>query len=178
MIRQKVFKAAAIILCLVAGPAIAGHADAENLPGPPTDWKTGKLGHLTRYIGTHQYEPIIKDPHVAKALSGLLGNELSHLLQNLKAPWTIDMEGTGLILGGYKPHEAHRERAIVVVEVYDGKVHAMIFSEGRTTIYSNEKYYFSLPRAIRLSARWAEIKPILETPPRGNFQWAGRGKWK
>ena len=172
------FKLTAIILCLVAGPAVAGHEDAENLSDPPTDWKTGKLGHLTRYIGTHQYEPIINDLHVAKALSDLLGNELSHLLQNLKAARTINMEGTGLILGGYKLHEAHRERATVVVEVYDGKVHAMIFSEGRTTIYSNEKYYFSLPRAIRLSARWAEFKPMLETPPRGDFHWVGRGTWK
>ncbi len=178
MIRHKVFKVAAIILCLVAGPAVAGHDDAEKISDPPTDWKTGKLGHLSPYIGTYQYEPIIEDPHVAKALSDLLGSELSHLLQNLKAPRTIDMEGSGLILDGNKLHEAHRERATVVVEVYNGKVHAVIFSEGRTTIYSKEKYYFSLPQAIRLSARWAEIKPILETPPRGDFQWVGRGTWK
>ena len=172
------FKLAAIILCLVAGPAVAGHEDAEKLSYPPTDWKTGKLGHLSRYIGTYQYEPIIEDPHVAKTLSDLLGSEIPHLVKNLEARGPVGFDGAELSLVGSKAHEAHRERATVVVDVYDGKVHAVIFSEGQTTIYSKEKSYLFLPEAIRLSARWAEIKPILETPPRGDFNWVGRGTWK
>ncbi len=170
---------AAVIVGLIVAPvpAVPEYAAAASKVDS-TDWKKGKLGDLAKYVGTYRYEPILDDPRVAAALSELLGDEMSHLIDNLGLRGTVGLEGRGLVIDGQKPHEGDREHATVVVDMYDGSVHALIYSEGTVTIYSKEKSYAFLPRAIRMSARWDEIWPLLEAPPRDGLTWIGKGKWE
>ncbi len=131
------------------------------------DWKTGKLGHLSQYIGTTNYEAVFDDTFVRRAMEKLLGDNVSHLRQNLKSRGAIDLEGSELVLWGGKPHEGNLERAVLIIDIYDGTVHAGIFSNGRTTIFSNvdketadyfepEVVYGFLPEALRRFVRWDE----------------------
>ena len=146
------------------------------------DWKTGKLGHLSQYIGTTNYEAVFDDPFVRRAMEELLGDNVSHLRQNLKSRGSIEIEGQYLALWGQKPHEGHLENAILVINVYDGKIHAGIFSNGRTTIFSKvdretadyfqpEQLYGLLPEPLRRFVRWDEIRELIKSEPKTNFRW-------
>ena len=147
-----------------------------------TNWKTGKLGYLSQYIGTTNYEAVFDDRFVRRAMEKLLGDNVSHLRQNLKSRGAIDLEGPELVLWGGKPHEGNLERAVLIIDIYDGTVHAGIFSNGRTTIFSNvdketadyfepELLYGLLPEALRRFVRWDEISELIKSEPRTNFQW-------
>ncbi len=147
-----------------------------------TNWKTGKLGHLSQYIGTTNYEAIFDDPIVRRAMEKLLGDNVSHLRQNLKSRGAIDLEGPELVLWGGKPHEGNLERAVLIIDIYDGTVHAGIFSNGRTTIFSKvdkgtadyfepELLYGLLPEALRRFVQWDEIRELIKSEPKTNFRW-------
>ena len=146
------------------------------------DWKTGKLGHLSKYIGTTNYEAVFDDSFVRRAMEKLLGDNVSHLRQNLKSRGAIDLEGPELVLWGQKPHEGNLERAVLIVDIYDGTIHAGIFSNERTTIFSKvnkgtadyfepEQLYGLLPEALRRFVRWDEISELIKSEPKMNFRW-------
>lgn len=135
------------------------------------DLKVGKLGHLAPYIGTYWFEKVFEDPHVKKRMEQLLGDRLSHFMKNVDVRGAIEFQGSKMVLRGGRAHETHRERAILIVNVYDGKIHAGIFSEGRTTIFSREKRYGYLSSAIREWVRLEEIETMVEKPPAKNFEW-------
>ena len=147
-----------------------------------TNWKTGKLGYLSQYIGTTNYEAVFVDPFVRRAMEKLVGDNVPHLRQNLKSRGAIDLEGPELVLWGQKPHEGNLERAVLIIDIYDGTVHAGIFSNGRTTIFSKvdkgtadyfepELLYGLLPEALRRFVRWDEIEELIKSEPRTNFRW-------
>ncbi len=83
---------------------------------------------------------------------------------------------------GNKAHEAHLENAILIVDIYDGTIHAGIFSNGQTTIFSKvdketadyfqpEVVYGFLPGALRQWVRWDEIRELRRLAPQTNFRW-------
>ncbi len=146
------------------------------------DWKTGKLGNLSQYIGTTNYEAVFDEPFVRRAMEKLLGDNVSHLRRNLKSRGAIALEGSELVLWGQKPHEGNLERAVLIVDIYYGKIHAGIFSNGRTTIFSKvdketadyfqpEQLYGLLPEALRRFVRWDEIRELRRLAPQTNFRW-------
>ena len=147
-----------------------------------TNWKTGKLGYLSQYIGTTNYEAVFDDSFVRRAMEKLLGDNVSHLRRNLKSRGAIALEGSELVLWGQKPHEGNLERAVLIVDIYDGKIHAGIFSNGQTTIFSKvdketadyfkpEVVYGFLPGALRQWVRWDEIRELRRLAPQTNFRW-------
>jgi hypothetical protein len=161
--------------------AAAFTAVGANVP-QEVDWRSGKLRHLFQYVGTYNFEAIFDDPFVRRAMEELLGDNVSHLRQNLKSRGSIEIEGQYLALWGQKPHEGHLENAILVINVYDGKIHAGIFSNGRTTIFSKvdketadyfepELLYGLLPDALRRFVRWDEIEELMKSEPKTNFRW-------
>ena len=165
------------LLVMAAGCTTVGENVHEY-----TNWKTGKLGNLSQYIGTTNYEAVFDDPFVRRAMEKLLGDNVSHLRQNLKSRGAIDFEGSELVLWGQKPHEGNSERAVLIVDIYDGKIHAGIFSNGRTTIFSKvdkepagyfqpEVVYGFLPEALRRFVRWDEIRELIKSEPKTNFRW-------
>ena len=147
-----------------------------------TNWKTGKLGHLSQFIGTTNYEAVFDDSFVRRAMEKLLGDNVSHFRQNLKSRGAINLEGPVLVLWGGKPHEGNLERAVLTIDIYDGTVHAGIFSNGQTTIFSKvdketadyfdpEVVYGFLPEALRQFVRWDEISELIKSEPKTNFRW-------
>ena len=72
--------------------AAAFTAVAANVP-QEVDWRSGKLRHLFQYVGTYNFEAIFDDPFVRRAMEELLGDNVSHLLQNLKSRGSIEIEG-------------------------------------------------------------------------------------
>ena len=165
------------LLMMAAGCTTVG----ANVP-QEVDWRSGKLRHLFQYVGTYNFEAIFDDPFVRRAMEELLGDNVSHLRKNLKSRGSIEIEGQYLALWGQKPHEGHLENAILVINVYDGKIHAGIFSNGRATIFSRvdketadyfepEVVYGFLPGALRQWVRWDEIRELRRLAPQTNFRW-------
>ena len=165
------------LLITAAGCTTVG----ANVP-QEVDWRSGKLRHLFQYIGTTNYEAVFDDSFVRRAMEKLLGDNVSHLRQNLKSRGAIDLEGSELVLWGGKPHEGNLENAILIVDIYDGTVHAGIFSNGQTTIFSRvdketadyfqpEVVYGFLPEALRRFVRWDEIRELIKSEPKTNFRW-------
>ena len=165
------------LLVTVAGCTTVG----ANVP-QEVDWRSGKLRHLFQYVGTYNFEAIFDDPFVRRAMEELLGDNVSHLLQNMEVRSPIESEGPELALWGNKAHEAHLENGILVINVRDGTIHAGIFSNGQTTIFSRvdketsdyfepEVVYGFLPGALRQWVRWDEIRELRRLAPQTNFRW-------
>ena len=72
--------------------AAAFTAVAANGP-QEVNWRSGKLRHLFHYVGTYNFEAIFDEPFVRRAMEELLGDNVSHLLQNLKSRGSIEIEG-------------------------------------------------------------------------------------
>ena len=72
-----------------------------------TNWKTGKLGHLSQFIGTTNYEAVFDDSFVRRAMEKLLGDNVSHLLQNMEVRSPIESEGPELALWGRIVRSGH-----------------------------------------------------------------------
>jgi hypothetical protein len=133
------------------------------------DAKQGRLGHLSQYIGTKHHEAILNDPQVRRALNNIVGQSLPHLLRNLEDPSTINFIGSWMVLRGAKKDEAYRERAIVVIDVFNGMVHAGIFSNGHRTVFSVKEEFGDVPVPL-LEWVWSrEINAIRSKIPEANF---------
>lgn len=130
------------------------------------------LGHLVKYAGTYDYYSVLNDPAVLGQLRSLLGTELSHLFQNIGVLGPIDLVGSELELTGGRAHETHVERAFISVNVVMGTVEAIIFSHGKSTVYSRAKNYRGLHGATRMKLHMSEINAMLARPPTGNVVFA------
>lgn len=136
------------------------------------DWKKGKLGHLSTYIGTYNIMAIYDDPYVNRVLKDRLGKEYQHLIRNLQVRGPIDMVGGHLVVSGNEPHNAYNEAAILTVSPYDGEVNVALFSQGKITLYSQRDKYEYLPADLQV---WIflinkEDSNIYSTPP-ANLVW-------
>ena len=106
------------------------------------DFKKGKLGHLSKYIGTYNYDAILDDTVVKENLKTLVGEkELATIRQNLGVIGPIEFIETSLVLSGQAPHEGGSEEAMVFVELSDGTVRAGLLHEKKVTIYAKDSSY-------------------------------------
>jgi hypothetical protein len=140
--------AAAVLIVLSAVAAKPGVDDM--------DWKEGKLGHLSRFIGTYHYDTVLDDPQVKQALAQTVGNDVGLLKENLAARSPIDFIEGNLVLSGLEPHMGGIEQATLWIRVYDGTVLAAIMHESKVTIYgvgpgesAKGSRYGHLPREFR-----------------------------
>ena len=166
----KVLICALYVLCAVGrGFSCRGAVDPEDL----LDWTTGgKLERLAKHIGTIDYEAVWNDPYVHERLLDLMGaDKLAHLKENLQVRGTTDLEGSDLVLEGGKPHKANLENGIMVVDLYNGKVHAGIFSNGHTTAYTKETGYWRFPRSLKIFVHWEKLSLIWSHLPEQDFKW-------
>ena len=135
------------------------------------DWRSGKLAHLYQYIGTYEYDAVFDDLAVRRSMKALLGENISLFLRNIQARAPIGFEGSGLVLKGLKPHEGDKETAILIVEPYDGEIHAAIMSEGKIAVYSKALKYEHLPIAIRQWVQWQVNHHLFMSEPKADFRW-------
>lgn len=158
-----------ILLCWIAVlPSAPVHAGG----GEEIDWKEGKFGYLAQYAGTSDWFAVLDDPHVAAELSRLVGEDLAHLRENMLAGGTVGIRDDLIIINGNRPHEANVERAFVTVSMHDGAVQAAIYSNGRTTVYTDETNYAYLNPLFRMWIHGDRIYDIIAKPPARDFRWA------
>ncbi len=81
-----------IVLIGLLVTAAAFTAVGANVP-QEVDWRSGQLRHLFQYVGTYKFEAVFDDPFVRRAMEELRGDNVSHLLQNLKSRGSIEIEG-------------------------------------------------------------------------------------
>lgn len=162
-----------LLLTTLTACATASPDDAHNIG---IDLKKGKLSRLVPLIGTYRFEQVFEDSHVKQAIRELLGNDLPYLLVGVDVRDVIEFRGSDIVLRWHHAHEAHRERAILVVNIYDGRAHAGILSEGSMTIYSEENAYLALPAPIREWIWFNSYSKLLETSPTKNFAWLPQGR--
>ena len=148
----------AVLVCMAAllggltsmpfGPAAAQDEATEK-----TDWKQGAWGHLSRYIGTYDYDAVLGDPAVDEKLSAMLGPEKDRLLTNLTVHTPIGFENDCLVLSGNAEKVGNMQKAYMNVCLYAGKINAVIYSKGTVSVYTALKKYEYLPMSLR---QWIE----------------------
>jgi hypothetical protein len=153
--------------CAATWVALAGPAQA-------TDWKQGKLGHLSQHIGTYDYGAILGDPAVRSALQDLAGSDVENIVINLDVASSIAFIDGHLVLRGNAPHQGGLEEALVMVNVYNGQVRAALLHDNRMTLFAADTEYEYVPRELRdfLRPRTDYARPVLPH----NVEWAGRPK--
>lgn len=115
-----------LLLALMAALPATARAQA---PRPTTQ---GPLGHLSRLIGTYDYNAVFTDRSVSQALSAMLGAQGVRLLRtNTTVASPIAFDGSWLILRGLAPHLGGSEEAILGVQPSTGRVDTAILSNGR-----------------------------------------------
>jgi hypothetical protein len=156
-----------LVIAATASLATASAAGVETSDG--MDWKPWKLGHLSKYIGSDQFQPVLNDPHVREELKAIVGESLPHLMRNLEDRASINFIGSWMILRGARTNEAFRERAILVIDLFNGMVHAGIYSNGHRTVFSVKEEYRDVPVPL-LEWVWSrEIDEIRFKVPETNF---------
>lgn len=116
----------AILALLAVSPV---PASGQGLPRPTTQ---GPLGHLSARIGSYDYNAVLNDPAVSRALNAMLGAQGMRLLRNnLQVATPIAFDGSWIILRGLAPHQGGVEEAILGVQPSSGRVETAILSNGR-----------------------------------------------
>lgn len=153
------------LLCAAVWVALAGTAQA-------TDWKQGKLGHLSAHIGTYNYDAILGDPAVRSALQDLAGPDVETIVINLDVASSVAFIDGFLILRGNAPHQGGLEEAFVMIKVFDGQVRAALLHDSRMTLFAADTEYEYVPRELRdfVQPRTDFTRPV---PPPG-LVWVGK----
>lgn len=153
------------VLCAAVWLTVSGAAQA-------TDWKQGKLGHLSQHIGTYNYEAILGDPAVQSALRDLAGPEVENIVINLDVASSVAFIDGILVLRGNAPHQGGLEEALVMIKVYDGQVRAALLHDNRMTLFAADTEYEYVPRELRdfVQPRGDFTRPV---PPPG-LVWIGK----
>lgn len=119
--------------------ALAAALPAPALAQRPRPTTQGPLGHLSRLIGSYDYDAVFRDPAVARALGAMLGAEgVRRLRGNTQVATPIAFDGAWLVLRGIAPHSGGSEEAILAVQPSSGKVEAAILSGNRILNVSQE----------------------------------------
>ncbi len=132
-----------LLLLSLAFITINANADDSSKAKP----KNAQL--IYQYVGTYNYDGLLKEPFVEKQLRKLLGKDYRHFVENMSALRTpIDFAGGSLSADGARTDLPVREIAVLCVDTYHLKVHAGIFSDSAMTIYTAEKTYRYLPSCL------------------------------
>lgn len=156
---MKPFATVAIALCFLfstAAPGQAAEADdeepyswAKHWRALEETWTDRARGHLLGHVATYNFEAVWNDPKVRPDLERALGDRLPHLLRNLREyRQRIRYDEGSLVIGG-STRKGYRERAILVVELFNRKVHAGLVADGKTLISSPHASYYDLPSALK-----------------------------
>ncbi len=104
---------------------------------------------LKRYIGSYDSNLLLRDPRIDTPLRNLLGNQYSHLIDNLDVSGSVDLIAGDLSLTGNAIHGGGLEEAVVCVSLFDGAVSAAIFTRGMITVFSHNQDYPSQRQCIK-----------------------------
>jgi len=134
------------------------------------DWKVGKLGHLSQYIGTYRYDAVLQAPAVSAALRSLAGDDVTVIVANLAVAAPIAFIGSNLVLSGNARSEGGSEDAIVLIDIFDGKVRAGLLHDKRMKLFANDIKYRYLPLVLREFLRPRKDRLMHNSLP-SNAEW-------
>jgi hypothetical protein len=137
------------LLCICVGCAPEQN---ETLTSPGSfgaDRKMGERGYLSQYIGTYHYERVLNDEQMSDVLAELMGDAVTHLRRNMLVKSPIGMDGGYLVLRGLAAHKGGEEEALALVDMYNNKLHVVIYSKPQLYLYSDAAKWHHLPNAIR-----------------------------
>jgi hypothetical protein len=143
--------AVAVDAILVANKTESGSVDeAHRIDPNGSDWKKGKLGHLSQYAGTYDYPAVLNDPEVARSLDTIAGAALAQKLKDYMSVMSpIALIGPDLVLKGNAEHQGGIKEATVWVSIYDGSVRGALLDESTVTIFAHDTNYEYLPEEFR-----------------------------
>ena len=120
------------------------------------DFKRGRLGHLSPYIGTFHLEAVLDDPAVAASVLRLMGPLADRLPDNMRVRVPIEFVSGSLVLIGRAPHEEGAlEAASVWVDIFTGYSAVIFLHEGRVTVFTEPAS--TLPASSRFRAAIRDI---------------------
>jgi len=123
-----------------------GHAQEQE----KIDMKTGGAWpHLARYIGTYDYDELLKDKAVRAAIAKVLREKSVDLQTEMDVKSPIGFEGDCLILQGNRQHQADTRRAYMEACIFEGIVNIALFEDGKVTVYSDTTEYKYLTGSMR-----------------------------
>jgi hypothetical protein len=110
-----------------------------------------KFGYLEGFVGKHKnvQELFSKDESIKKGIEDLARDQIVDLYRNLSTSGPIDMISGDLVFSGNAPHKGGEEMGIIVIELYNGNIHAAIYSNSTTYIFSDKKKFKYLPVALK-----------------------------
>lgn len=156
---------------------LAGMPNASAQVDHTVNWRA-KAEKVEPFIGSMNYAPIFNDPDIARELDAILGKNKAHFMENIQVAVPIFFDGVGLLLRGGRPHENHRESAILLLTTNPrGPIYAGIHSDGQRTIYTRAATWDELPRSIKEWVYRDWIEDLLDAPPRFSFtlnNWTAR----
>lgn len=133
------------LLLIMAQPVIA-QEQANDI-----DWKVGEWGDLSPYIGTYDYDAVLRDERVEAALAQRLNEEQRNALwDKMQVRNPIGFEDDCLLLSANAVSSADTSSAFVAVCLYKATVHVGMQHGTKITLYTDAKKYEYLPHAMRL----------------------------
>ena len=126
--------------CLAAALAVAVAAPAS---AQDVDFKRGVLEHLVQYIGTYNFEAVLRDPAVASRIDAHLGAQAADLPDLLRIHGPIDFIEGNLVLDGRAPYDPldgvpeslYREEVSIWVGIHSGLVAIVPLQRGEITVH-------------------------------------------
>ncbi len=113
------------------------------------DWKKGAWGDLSQYIGTYNYDAVLKDARVVDALDTLMGKEKrGNLDSSLAVQAPIGFADDCLLLSGNSSGGGNE--AFIAVCLYKGVVHAALETGSTVTLYTQAEKYEYLPGPLQM----------------------------
>jgi len=147
-----------VLLLVLLPPAIlltaGGDATGGSHAAPLTE---AARGRLMGYVASEDTDAFLADPLVMPHVERLLGNELSHLRQNIDVRGSVAFSSGMLYVVGNAPHQGLEEHGFVGIETFSGRVCAGVFSKGRFEVYGAGSDRDTIPVALRewILATWA-----------------------
>lgn len=112
------------------------------------DMKKGPWSRLTQYIGTNNYDAVLGDAEVKKALDKTLQGHTVDLKEAFEVSAPIKFEGECLALKGNPASRGDTNRAYLEVCI-SGIINLAVYENGKLSVYSQFKDYQYLSDGMR-----------------------------
>ena len=104
---------------------------------------------LRKYVGSPDYPALLKEPAVKAKLQAVVGKQLPALMHSINVTGDMGLVSGAITISGNAPHKGGEEEGAICVAEYDGTVQAALLSNGRITVFANDKGYDNLMICIK-----------------------------
>ncbi len=153
-----------LVLTAVMALAFTGAANAQE--EGPIDWKKGgKWSSLAEYIGTYNYDAVLKNKDLKAQLDKQTKGVDINLGDEFEVTAPIGFENDCLILQGSRVHKGDTNRSYLEACLFQGTVNLAVFDHGKITVYTAFKDYKYLSQGMRSWIYFQNNRPALNDKP-------------